>query len=94
MSLQQCVKCGDKYSLDVMKDSKCWHCRTEERFTAFARECGLECYPDPSGERYVYHLGGDCAGKKSECVHLIDDLWNALVRAKGKEGDGLMIGED
>ena len=54
-------------------------------FSDFAKECGLELFPDPHGERYVYQLDLKCAGKKCECTELIDDLWNALARSNGRE---------
>ncbi len=62
-----------------------------QRFADFARSCGLTRFPRPDGERYVYYLGGDCAGKKSEQSDFMDELWDALVRAKG--GDkSLLLG--
>ena len=89
----KCSTCGDDYPEEYIEDGVCRFCLGKKRFAAFAKECGLAVYPDPTGERYVYHLDGDCAGKKSECVHLIDDLWNALVRAKGESAD-LILGKD
>ncbi len=52
-------------------------------FRDFARSCGLTRFPEPDGERYVFTLAGDCAGKKSECLDFMDELWNALVRVRG-----------
>ncbi len=80
---KQCPSCGDSFPPEYFDGESCRFCVKRKRFSDFARSCGLACYPDPDGERYVYHLDGDCAGKKSECIHLIDDLWNALVKAKG-----------
>ncbi len=66
-----------------MHNGLCVSCVQKANFAAFAQACGLTCYPDPTGERYVYHLDGSCAGKKGECLHVINELWNALVAAKG-----------
>ena len=56
-----------------------------QKFAAFAVEHGLERFPDPDGERYVYRTDLRCEGKKVECTDLIDELWNALVRSQGRE---------
>ncbi len=65
----------------------------ELRYAAFAKSCGLECFPDPTGERYICRTDGRIDGKKSECIDFMDELWNALVRAKGG-GDDLLLGDD
>ena len=87
----KCSACGDEFEPDFVKGGKCGFCRRREDFAAFARQCGLKRYPDPSGERYVYRLDGKCAGKKSENINFIDELWNALVRSNGGD-DGLLFG--
>lgn len=65
----------------------CESCADLAKFAAFAKTCGLTRFPDPSGERYVYRLDGRLAGKKSECPDFMEELWDALVRAKGGGGD-------
>jgi hypothetical protein len=77
--------------VDITPSGSCWRCARAERFSAFAASCGLTRFPDPSGERYLYRLHGAIAGKKSEWVDFMDDLWNALVRAKGG-ADDLLLG--
>ena len=62
----------------------------DKQFALFAEENGLNKYPHPHGERYLFKTDGDCAGKKSENVEFIDDLWDALARAKGR--NDLIIG--
>lgn len=88
-----CKSCGDKYDAPQSPDGVCERCRRKARFAAFAAACGLECYPDPAGERYLYDLDGGCAGKKGERVGFMDDLWDALVRAKGGDAS-LLIDRD
>lgn len=56
----------------------------EWEFAEFAKECGLTRFPDPSGDRYVYNLKCDIMGKKGEEIGLMDELWNALAKAKGR----------
>ncbi len=94
MTMKKCRICHNEYDArDILPGGLCIHCDRQRRFAAFARSCGLTRYPDPSGERYVYTVDGACAGKKSECIDFMDELWNALVEAKGKGGD-LLIGEE
>jgi hypothetical protein len=89
----KCHICGDQYDqADITPSGSCRWCARVERFSAFAASCGLTRFPDPSGERYLYRLNGDIAGKKSECLDFMDDLWNALVRAKGAAGGDLVLG--
>ena len=89
---KQCRVCGEEYDdAKIQADGACIFCAEREAFSAFAKSCGLEVYPDPTGERYVYRLDHVCDGKKSENNHLIDVFWNALVRAKGG-ADELLIG--
>ena len=57
----------------------------QQKFADFAKECGLTEFPDPDGERYVYRTDLSLYGKKIECTELIDELWNALARAKGRD---------
>lgn len=61
-------------------------------FEDFARSCGLTMYPDPGGERYLYGVDGAGSCKKSEYAGFMDELWNALVRAKG--GENLLLGKE
>lgn len=84
MQEKECPICGDSYPADYFpgETGTCLFCLQKQRFSAFAESCGLSLYPDPSGERYVFRVDGQCEGKKSESIHLIDELWNALVRAK------------
>lgn len=66
----------------------------EELFAAFARDNGLSMYPDPTGERYLFPAeGAENCCKKNEHVELIDELWNALVKAKGGSED-LLLGKE
>ena len=62
----------------------------EQKFAAFAKECGLKHYPDPNGDRYLYRVDGEYGGKKSERLDFMDALWQALVKAKGGN-DELLI---
>lgn len=88
---KQCSICEEEWEDEsIQKDGVCIWCAEREAFAAFAKSCGLEFYPDPSGERYIYRLDHVCDGKKSENTACIDVLWNALVRAKGG-GDELTI---
>jgi hypothetical protein len=87
-----CPLCREEYD-ELPQGGVCRWCEEKAAFSAFARSCGLTRFPDPSGERYVYDLNGRCEGKKGkkgENVRLIDELWNALVRAKGG-GKDLLI---
>jgi hypothetical protein len=89
--MKKCKTCGDRYEkADIAPDGVCRFCAEKKAFAAFAGSCGLTRYPDPSGERYVYGLDGTCDGKKSECVAFMDELWNALVRARGGD-EGLLL---
>lgn len=63
----------------------------EQEFAEFAIECGLTRFPDPTGERYVYNVDCSFAGKGRPILHLsyveidlMDELWNALARAKDR----------
>lgn len=78
-----CKVCTDQYPKDVLVDGVCIFCRRKSQFADFARKCGLQAYPSPSGERYVYRLDGKLLGKKSEEIDFIDELWAALVRTNG-----------
>lgn len=80
MRSEQCPKCD----CDLV-NGKCLDCERKQAFADFARKCGLDSYPDPTGERYMYDLDGRCCGKKIECVDSIDDLWNALARVMGRD---------
>lgn len=82
----KCAKCEEEYKADQMVGDVCCWCERQQVFAAFAKECGLDKYPDPTGERYVYDLDGSCAGKKVEVIEFMDELWNALA-AKCGRGD-------
>lgn len=84
-----CKVCHDEYGDSGVTDSVCCWCAHKSKFAEFAKSCGLKRFPDPTGERYVYLLNGQCAGKKSEEIDFIDELWAALVRATG--GDKSLI---
>jgi hypothetical protein len=91
MAESVCVKCGESCDAENMAGPEtCRFCHEKGQFAAFAKECGLAMHPDPSGERYVYWLDGRCAGKKVERAGFMDDLWDALARARGR--DDLVIG--
>lgn len=75
--MKDCNVCG----CECDDNGECPVCKKAE-FAVFAKKMGLTRYPDPTGERYVYNLDGSCDGKKSECTDFIDELWNALARAK------------
>lgn len=89
MADRTCPKCKDIID-DGRQDGDCVWCEQKERFSAFAAECGLKMYPDPTGERYLKPVGGGYGCKKSEDTGFMDELWNALVRAAGG-GDDLLI---
>lgn len=82
-----CKECQEYF--DNPAENLCPCCLRTTLFAAFAKSCGLTRFPDPTGERYVYNADGSCDGKKSECTGFIDDLWAALVKAKG--GDKSLI---
>lgn len=89
------VPCSRCYE-DVKKvnaDGLCAGCEDrvarEKAFATFANGCGLSRFPHVYGERYVYNVDFTLAGKKSECTDFIDELWNALVRAKS--GDKTLL---
>jgi hypothetical protein len=85
----QCSVCHEQ-EVEAGDKGICHWCAVKQQFAAFSKQCGLERYPDPTGERYIFRLDGRIDGKKSECIGFMDDLWNALVRAKG--GDkGLLL---
>ncbi len=88
---KECRTCAEEYHTNHLSISgQCPWCVEKEMFAEFARNAGLLWYPDPSGERYLYSLDGKRCCKKNERVEFIDELWDALVRAKG--GDkALMI---
>lgn len=95
--METCVQCKDEYpDAELNADGACEACAKHvsraKRFREFAAEMGLYAYPDPSGERYLYGSDGICAGKKSENIEFMDDLWDALARSKGRED--LIIGEE
>ncbi len=85
----KCKVCRDTFEPELVDKGVCRWCREKTAFSKFAKTCGLTRYPAPSGERYVYKTNGDCDGKKGECTDLMDELWNALVRAKN--GDESLI---
>lgn len=64
----------------------------KQKFADFAKECGLEEFPAPDGGRAVYGTDMKLAGKKIEYTGLIDDLWNALARSKGRDDMCVPIG--
>lgn len=76
-----CSTCKDLYPSEDIADGKCVFCRDKEKFAVFAKSCGLDAFPDPSGERYLYNLDGSVRCKKSEHSGFMDELWNALVHA-------------
>lgn len=88
----KCRICSDDYEApDIAPDGSCRWCAEKDRYAAFARSCGLDTYPDPSGERYLYSVDGGGGGwKKSEDTDFMAELWNALVRARGGD-EGLLI---
>jgi len=91
--MAECKTCSEEICEDEMATEKdCRWCVRKKAFASFASECGLERYPCPTGERYVYRLDGSCDGKKGECVDFMDDLWDALAKSKGRED--LMAGEE
>jgi hypothetical protein len=81
----ECSICKERElkAADEKASGVCGFCSREQKFKEFALSCGLTRFPDTRGERYVYYTSGRIAGKKSEEVSLIDELWNALVRSKG-----------
>ena len=82
----QCEQCEDDFEDDVMVGSCCRWCAAKRAFATFAGECGLSRFVDPTGERYVYStVSLACSGKKSEEIDLMDELWNALATAKGRD---------
>lgn len=91
--MKACAICRDEYDdADVTPEGACLSCARKTAFASFAASCGLSRFPDPSGERYVYRTDGKFAGKKGECVDLMDDLWDALCRAKGRHD--LILGKE
>lgn len=98
MADKPCVACGDLYEeSELGPGGVCFSCAERHKFTDFAdfaRLCGLTRYPEPRGERYVYFLDATCAGKKSENTDFIDELWDALVRARGGDASLLLCGDD
>ena len=93
MTMFKCSVCKEKYGAVRRSASGiCLFCDQMQKFAAFAKSCGLQLFPAPDGERYLYHLDLACAGKKGEHADFVDVLWNALVRAKGGE-DALFLSE-
>jgi hypothetical protein len=82
--MARCSKCGDDYEPDQMRCETCRWCADKTRFAEFARECGLDRFVDPRGERYVYNLDGSCSGKNVEEIDFMGELWNALAKAKSR----------
>jgi len=80
-----CTKCKDDFEKGQMIGNVCRWCEGKKKFAAFAKECGLGRYPDPRGERYVYHVDGKPGGKKAEETDFIDELWNALAKKAGRK---------
>lgn len=91
--MKKCRVCKDEYESGAFEKGVCVFCRKKKTFADFASDCGLTHHPDPSGERYVYRLDGACEGKKSECIGFMDELWNALVRARGGD-ESLLLGKE
>jgi hypothetical protein len=89
---KKCKVCKYEYDREDVESGVCRGCAAKRRFGDFARSCGLARFPDPSGERYVYNADGSFAGKKGEETDLIDELWDALVRAKGGDPALLLTG--
>ena len=87
----KCRVCSDDYeAAGITAGGSCRWCAEKERFAGFARACGLDTYPDPSGGGYLYGVDGDGFWKKIERTAFMNDLWNALVRAKGGN-DSLLL---
>lgn len=88
----ECKTCFDEYEAgELVENGNCRRCDEKDQFSRFAAPVGLTRFPHPSGERYVYRVGGEFEGKKSECTDLIDELWNAIVRL-GCGSPELLIG--
>lgn len=79
----KCVRCGEDAAGNIGQGT-CADCTRHAAFAELAKSVGLDAYPDPSGERYVYDLDGTCAGKKCECEDFVDRLWDALARSRGR----------
>lgn len=95
--MPDCVFCEERYpAKDLNGDGACSHCAKvvtrQKQFAELATAAGLSMYPDPTGERYLYKIDGRCAGKKGENTEFMDDLWDALARALGR--DDLTIGKE
>jgi hypothetical protein len=84
MAEEECRICLDQFPEGMTNAGRvCWVCSGKQEFADFAKSCGLQRFPDPTGEHYVFKLDCSCCGKKGENVDLIDQLWNALVQSKG-----------
>lgn len=83
--MSKCGRCECLFDPSEVENGMCLGCRDLAKFAAFAAECGLTMFPTPDGERYLYDVDGECAGKKSEHSGYCDELWNALCRLKGRE---------
>lgn len=83
----KCQQCNNQdVDAEDMEGDSCRLCSSAQRFAKFADECGLSRFVDPTGERYVYDTKTlRCSGKKSEETDLMDELWNALATAKGRD---------
>lgn len=77
-----CRECGK----DIKGDAcEYLYCKRVKEFRVFAKSEGLLFFPQPGGERYLEPVSDDHYGmKKSERVKTIDELWDALVKAKGR----------
>lgn len=83
--MTRCKTCGEDYEQNqIIVGEICIYCHRQKEFANFAKECELTRFVDPRGERYVYRVDGSCAGKKVEETDFMDELWNALVKAKGR----------
>lgn len=80
-------------SKDYVDPDSSAHADMHAKWAAFARECGLDAYPCPHGDRYLYdsRTPDEEIWKKSEDMGFIDALWSALCRAKGRED---LLGEE
>ena len=81
-AMTRCKTCGEDSK--QMSGEMCSHCHRKKEFADFAEECELTRFVDPTGERYVYCVDGSLAGKKVEETDFMDELWNALAKAKGR----------
>ena len=92
----ECQNCSQGFDDDYRSERSlcCIWCARKKAFADFAQNAGLEVYPDPTGERYLYSVDGKDTYKKSERAgRTINELWNALVRATGSD-PSLILGEE